>query len=313
MLHFQIILYFRPDFQKPEKEMIKKTFLNALAVAMMTAGISSCGSGDDSNNNNNGNDSLANDTMAENEDEMQDAQDNLLPSPLQIAYIFKKSGLKYVPGTAHDASQAANYSSQYAQSIALGLYSSDLAYCVLNKQSNDARNYMKAVKDLSDKLGMAAVFNSDDLMQRFDANIGNEDSIMFILSELQSKSDDFFSTNERHVTAAQVFSGAWIESMYIASKVSKGKDSKLAEQLADQMSILESLIKELKKHEADDTNITGLLAQLTSVNDIILGIPGVKEMMESETPDQVKITPTEEQLKNLASKLEEIRTSMTKV
>ncbi|MEW6469913.1 MAG: hypothetical protein AB1458_13375 [Bacteroidota bacterium] len=274
--------------------------------------MSSC-SGGDTDGTTTGNDSLAGDSMAEdNSDEMQDEQNYLLPSPLQIAYIFKKSGMKYVPGTAHDPNLAANYSSQFTQSIALGLYSSDLAYCVLNKQSNDARNYMKAVKDLSDKLGMAAVFNSDDLMKRFDANIGNEDSIMFILSELQSKSDEFFSSNDRQVTAAEVFSGAWVESMYIASKVSKGKDSKLAEQLADQMAILDNLIKELKKHEASDSNIGGLLAQLQGIHDIIMEIPGVKEMMESDKPEEVKINASDDQLKKLAAKLEEVRTAMTK-
>ena len=290
--------------------MIKKNFASALALAVVMTGMTSCGGGTTPDNDINGNDSLNSDTIVEGEG---GDEDNVnLPSPLQIAYIFKKSGLKYVPGTAHDPGKSGNYSSQYSQSIALGLYSSDLAYCVLNKQSNDARNYMKAVKDLSDKLGMGTVFNSDDLMKRFDANIGNEDSIMFILSELQSKSDDFFGENERHVTAAEVFSGAWVESMYIASKVSKGKDSKLAEQLADQMSILESLIKELKKHEGDEANITTLLAQLNGINDIILAIPGVKEMMESDKPEDVKITASEEQLKALATKLEEVRSAMVK-
>src|SRR3990172_7420214 len=130
--------------------MIKKNFASALALAVVMTGITSCGGGTDTNNNNNGNDSLNGDTIVE-DDEMGDEDNVNLPSPLQIAYIFKKSGLKYVPGTAHDAGKSGNYSSQFSQSIALGLYSSDLAYCVLNKQSNDARNYMKAVKDLSDK------------------------------------------------------------------------------------------------------------------------------------------------------------------
>src|SRR5688572_16817503 len=290
--------------------MIKKNLASALALTVLITGMSSCGGGDTPEND--GKDTVNVDTMAEDEQDMEDEQNYLLPSPLQIAYIFKKSGMKYVPGTAHDPNAAANYSSQYTQSIALGLYSSDLAYCVLNKQSNDARNYMKAVKDLPDKLGMAAVFNSDDLMKRFDANIGNEDSIMFILSELQSKSDEFFSSNDRQVTAAEVFSGAWVESMYIASKVSKGKDSKLAEQLADQMSILDNLIKELKKHESGDSNIGGLITQLSGIHSIIMEIPGVKEMMDSDKPGDVKITASEEQLKKLASKLEEVRSAMVK-
>ncbi len=244
---------------------------------------------------------------------MMDEQSYLLPSPLQIAYIFKKSGLKYVSGTTHDPKNETAYSTSFTQSLNLGVYSSDLAYCVLNKQNNEARNYMNSVKSLSDKLGMSTVFDSESLLKRFDANLNNEDSIMFILSELQSKSDEFFADNNRQMTAAIVFSGAWIESMFIASKVSgKGKESKLANQLADQMSILENLMKELKRHEANDSNISGLLTQLTSVHEIISAIPGVKEMMESDTPSEVKIEPSAEQLTSLTSKLDEIRQSVVK-
>jgi chaperonin cofactor prefoldin len=115
------------------------------------------------------------------------------------------------------------------------------------------------------------------------------------------------------MTAAVVFSGAWVESMYIASHVlPKTKDSKLAVQLADQMSILESLIKELKLHESKDSNISGLLSNLNSVHDIIASIPGVKEMMDSDKPSEVKIEASEQQLKDLTKKLEEVRNMIIK-
>lgn len=278
-------------------------------MALLAVTFWSCGGGDDQPVTD-GSDSTNQDSVVEDQG---DQQAYLLPSPLQIAYIFKKSGLKYVSGTTHDPKNEANYSTSYAQSLNLGVYSSDLAYCVLNKQNNEARNYMNAVKSLSDKLGMSTVFDSESLMKRFDANLSNEDSIMFILSELQSKSDEFFADNDRQMTAAVVFSGAWIESMYIASKVSgKGKDSKLASQLADQMGILENLIKELQNHQTKDSNIPGLLVELNAVHDIIAAIPGVKEMMESDTPSEVKIEPSAEQLTSLSAKLESMRGAVVK-
>ena len=288
---------------------MKRTGIFALAI--LAIALWSCGGGDDQPITD-GTDTT--DTQEVDSSEMMgDQQSYLLPSPLQIAYIFKKSGLKYVDGTTHDPKSEPTYSTSFSQSLNLGVYSSDLAYCVLNKQNTGARQYMDAVKSLSDRLGMSTVFDSESLLKRFDANLNNEDSIMFILSELQSKSDEFFADNNRQMTAAIVFSGAWIESMYIAAKVTgKAKGSKLADQLAEQMGILENLIKELGNHKAKDTNIDGLLVQLNAVHEIIAAIPGVKEMMESDTPSEVKIEPTAEQLSTLTAKLDEMRGSVIK-
>jgi chaperonin cofactor prefoldin len=294
--------------------MIKKIGSIFTATVLLTAMWSCGGDKTTDNNTETKTDTLAKDSTG-GEEEMQEGDQTsyLLPSPLQIAYIFKKSGLKYVAGTTHDVKKQADYSTSYSQSLALGVYSSDLAYCVLNKEKQEAINYMNAVKALSDKLGMSTVFDSETLLKRFEANIGNEDSIMFILSEIQSKSDEFFSSNDRQMSAAIVFSGAWVESMYIASHVlPKTKDSKLASQLADQMGILENLIKELKRHESKDTNIGGLLTNLNAIHDIIAGIPGVKEMMDSDKPSEVKIDASEQQLKDLAKKLEEVRMMIIK-
>jgi hypothetical protein len=283
-----------------------------LAAAVLSTGLWSCGG--DENHDHDGKDTTAttNDTMSV-EDETGPTDSYLLPSPLQIAYIFKKSGLKYQAGIANDVKKEASYSGSYEQSLGLGIYSSDLAYCVLNKQKQEAISYMNAVKALSDKLGMSTVFDSESLLKRFEANVVNEDSVMFILSDIQSRSDEFFSSNDRQMSAAVVFSGAWVESMYIASKIlPKTKDSKMADQLADQLGILENLLKELANHKDKEPAIANLITQLETVQGIITSIPGVKEMMESEKPQDVKISASEEQLKTLAAKLEEIRTAMVK-
>ena len=292
--------------------MILKKTGSIISAAVLLTMLWSCGSDKTTENGENKNDTLKEDSTSD-EMEQGDGKVHLLPSPLQIAYIFKKSGLKYVAGTTHDVKKQNDYTTSYAQSLGLGVYSSDLAYCVLNKEKQEAINYMNAVKALSDKLGMSTVFDSETLLKRFEVNIGNEDSIMFILSEIQSKSDEFFSSNDREMSAAIVFSGAWVESMYIASHVlPKTKDSKLAIQLADQMGILENLIEELKRHETKEAKINGLLTDLTAISGIITGIPGVKEMMDSDKPSEVKIEATEQQLKDLAKKLEEVRAVIIK-
>src|ERR1051326_1883416 len=99
-----------------------------------------------------------------------------LPSPLVMAKVFKKTGLKYVEGVANSPDNVSKYSSTQSKTLNLGVYSADLAYCVLNKQSQQASKYMESVKKLSDDLGMSTLFNSDDYLKRFKNNLNNEDS-----------------------------------------------------------------------------------------------------------------------------------------
>lgn len=288
---------------------IKKAFFPICAFAIAgSVMFTSCGSNSDQQNVTDADTTAVDSTEVE---PMEDSISYTLPSPLQIALIFKRSGLKYKAGITHDAKKQNDYATSYKQSIALGVYSSDLAYCVLNKEKQEAINYMNAVKAMSDKLGMSSVFDSESLLKRFETNITVEDSVMDILSDIQSKSDDFFSSNDRQMNAAIVFSGAWTESMYIASKVGDAdKKKNLPVQLADQLGILQNLVKELKKHEAKDENIAKLVTELSAIETLILAIPGVTEMMASETPSEVKINATDAQLKELSAKLDALRATM---
>src|ERR1035437_8275242 len=94
-----------------------------------------------------------------------------LPSPLQIASLFKKSGLKFIEGITNAQNDPAKYTSNFSKSLNLGIYGADLAYCVLNKQNQEAMNYMKASTQLSGSLGMGSIMESGAFGKRFEANI----------------------------------------------------------------------------------------------------------------------------------------------
>lgn len=282
--------------------------LKLVTIALLSSALIAC---NDSKSDEHTGDSDT-DTLATATDSSASQQSNfLLPSPLQIAYIFKKSGLNYVAGTTHDIAKEASYTSSYSQSVNLGVYSADLAYCSLNKQQQEAINYMKVVKSLSNKLGMSSVFNTENLAKRFESNISKEDSVMLILSELQNRSETFFHDNDRRITAAYVFSGAWIEGIYIATRViNTDKDNKITRQLADQVSILDNLIKELTKYQAKEENSKQLLAKLGNIRTLILAISGIKEIIESPNPAGIKVAPTEQQLQQLNKEVGSLRNTI---
>jgi len=231
-----------------------------------------------------------------------------LPSPLQIASIFKKSGLKYKAGVTSDLKDPAKYTSNLSKAINLGVYSADLSYAVLNKQNQEAMTYMKLSRQLADNLGMGTVFDQGNLSKRFEKNLSNEDSLAYIIAELQMVTDMYLDENDQQQITSIVFSGAWVESMYIGSKVyEKGKDKSLNNKLAEQMTILGSIINALKAEEKKDPAIGGLIADLVVIKDIYDALPSVKNNPQGEEDTEKELTLTDDEVAQLTTKIEALR------
>ncbi len=233
----------------------------------------------------------------------------LLPSPLQIANIFKKSGLKYKAGITSNAKDPAKYTTNLSKSVNLGVYSADLSYSVLNKQNQEAMNYMKLCRTMADNLGMGSVFEQGNLLKRFEKNLGNEDSLTSIIGELQMVTDEYLDENDqRHITSI-VFAGAWIESMYVGSKsYESAKDKSLNNKLAEQMNILGSIINALKVEEHKDAAITGFIVDLQGIKDIYDHLPSVTNNPTAVEDTEKELSLTDDEVASLTKKIEEVRT-----
>lgn len=233
----------------------------------------------------------------------------LLPSPLQIANIFKKSGLKYKDGVTSNLKDPAKYTTNLSKSINLGVYSADLSYCVLNKQNQEAMNYMKLCHTMADNLGMGSVFEQGNLMKRFEKNLGNEDSLTSIIGELQMVTDEYLDENQQQHITSIVFAGAWIESMYVGSKsYEKGKDKSLNNKLAEQMNILGSIIGALREQEKKDASISGFIADLQGIKDIYDQLPSVTNNPTAVDDIEKELSLTDDEVASLTKKIEEVRT-----
>jgi hypothetical protein len=238
-----------------------------------------------------------------------DQESYSLPSPLQIASIFKKSGLKYKEGITSTQKDPAKYTTNLNQALNLGVYSADLSYTVLNKQNQESMTYMKLSRQLADKLGMSSVFEEGNLAKRFEKNLGNEDSLAYIIAELQMVTDMYLDENNQQQVTSIVFAGAWIESMYIGSKVyEKGKNNGLNNKLAEQLNILGSIVKALKAQEKKDAAISGLVADLQTIKDIYDELPSVKNNPAAADDSEKELSLTDDEVVSLTKKIEEIRT-----
>lgn len=219
-------------------------------------------------NNEATNESINEITAEQSEFEAQDEESlsYMFPSPLQIAEIFKNSGLVFVGNLTNKKENVSKYNTKYAQKLNFGVYSADMSYCVINNQTQSAIDYLSALKILSEKMWMTDVFSSMGLSKRLENNIGNQDSLTMIMADLQIQLDNYLDDNGMGYTGPLIFAGAWIETMYLGAEVNKTNASeKLIYRLSEQSVVLDNLIKALIKAD-EDNDFTKLITDLKEID-----------------------------------------------
>ena len=287
------------------KQMLKGVFLFTLSVSLF-----SCTEGD----------SINDDIQIEDVDTVEIAMeadpfespdlDYHLPSALQVASIFKKSGMKYTAGVTNSVDNVSSYTTDEQSKLNFGVYSADLAYCITNSQANDARKFITAIQTLAEQQGMAAIFQNKDLMERFDKNLEIQDSIEYIIVEIHERSQEYLEDNEMEHVAAVHYGGAWVEGMYLGFTDYKNNSDKVGVgmMLAEQMEILSNIIKGLKDSKNSDLDLAWIVNDLTSVENMFNEFASVKAF--NSNPDSAELTLTPEEIKKLGNKVIEIRTKI---
>jgi hypothetical protein len=235
-----------------------------------------------------------------------DSSDNvILPSPLQIGSIFKNAGLTYVPGLTNSVKDVSQYTSTYSEALNMGIYGADLSYCVLNKQTQDALSYLKTLRTLADKIGFGSIFESNSLAKRFEANLNSEDSLTSIIADLQMEADTYLTTNRQKYVSAITFAGAWIESMYVGSKVyAEKKTDKVSSRISEQMNILHNLIKTMEAYESQDAHIGEMVTSLKAIETSFMSYDEVKKT-KPDSDETAKLTDAH--IAELGKQIQELR------
>lgn len=272
--------------------MIKRKFLVANAFLGLAVAMTSCG-GDNTDNELNNIVTDQDSTSEEDEfaalfEESPDV-DYHLPSPLQVASIFKKSGLDYNSGATSNTDAADKYTDNLKQMLNFGVYSADMAYCVLNDQANEGRKYLTVITDLAEKIGMEAVFENKDLMDRFDANIENKDSIEILMIDIHERTEMYMEENDMQHQSAIHFAGAWTEGMYLGVydfENNPGKEG-VGSQITEQMSILNNIIKGLKDSKNDGTELGWLITDLENIQTTFDNFASVQSFYDDENATEL--------------------------
>lgn len=236
-----------------------------------------------------------------------------LPSALQIAYVSRKSGAKYNASLLNNLENVKNYNtSNYKRAINFGVYSSDLANCLFNKKYQESKQYLKALKEMGSFLGLNQAFESDNLAERFDKNISNEDTLVKIVSSVQLKTDELFEQNkQKHITLI-AFAGAWIESLNIAGEsYLKEKNKKVLASFCEQLLFAPTIIKALEANKSKEAEIAELLSEITSINNAFNSISSIKVASEKdEEMDFATMSFSDTEVKSVTDLVKKLRTKM---
>jgi len=180
------------------------------------------------------------------------------PSPLEVAGFFKNAGLTYDLANLNPASNRANYQTKFKKSVNFGVYSADLATCVLHNKINDAQVYLEAIEELAGDIGMNSIFTGN-LIDKFKRNIHNNDSVQEILREVQYKTLEYIEDNNKDDLESIYFAGAWMEGMYLgALTLSEQDPEKIVQKLSGQISLGNKIARGLEMIEDQDPEIREL-------------------------------------------------------
>jgi len=143
-----------------------------------------------------------------------------IPSPSDLAKELSKEGVQYNKSLLNSADKGSSYSGTYQQAVNMGIYGADMGYAASYNQMQDATQYIIQVAKLASALGITSAYDQK-LMDQFKTATSNKDSISVVIQAAFDRAQKELYSNKRAATSTLIFSGGWIEGLYIATNLVK--------------------------------------------------------------------------------------------
>jgi hypothetical protein len=213
-----------------------------------------------------------------------------VPSPYEISILMKKLKIEYNASLMNPTSNSNNYTDNFKKALNLGVYGADLAYLNMNNQIPEAGKYFATVKITTDELQLSNSFDQNTI-KRIENNMGNEDSLLHILSKAYRNTDKYLKDNNRQDIGVLILTGGWVESLYFLAQVAQETQNKeVIQRLGDQKYPLDNLIKILSPYYNTSNSYGELVDSLIDLAYIYDGIEVEYVYEEPVTDAKNKIT-----------------------
>jgi len=244
----------------------------------------------------------------------------LIPSPKDMFDFTNDNSLPYSAKVLNPIKNVDKYIDTKTQELGFGIYSADLAYTAAFSKTKDAIEYLKVVRDLSDKIGISAVFD-ESLVERFGNVESGKDSLMSVTNDTYYDIVKHLELGERKSSLAMISAGGWLESLYIVINLvgDYKENDKTIQLIADQKNIFENLIKYLEQSQKDE-NIKSIITDFKPIQEIYSNLQEVEIQDNSNQKAKAgqiliggsrKIVITKEQFTNLKQTISNLRNKLT--
>lgn len=131
----------------------------------------------------------------------------------------------------------------------LGIYMSDLNYCIIVKQGDEIKRYFNAVYELSKAIGIDKGV-LEFLMNRYQANMDQHDSVKLVVQHLFEQSTSKLQGTDRERLAGMAMAGYQIENLHLTlSTLQALADAPTEEQIQIQKELLQYVVDQQGKFE----------------------------------------------------------------
>lgn len=243
-----------------------------------------------------------------------------IPSPIQTAFLLKEAGASYSSTILNPTTSVSNYATKNKKALNLGVYGANLGYATIYDQTQDAISYMAVTKRLSSELNISNLFD-EKMIKRFEANLGNQDSLLVLVSDAFKASDKYLKNSKQNDLSVLILAGGWVETLYLATELTGTTDNnKIKNRIGEQKITIKNLINLLLPFQENE-EVVSLINQLNELKDLYKGIEFTYTYNEPEVDVENKtttitsesnVTMNEQQLKDISAKVSDIRTFIIK-
>jgi hypothetical protein len=194
-----------------------------------------------------------------------------MPSPIEMAILVKHAGGEYNPKLLNDVKNLDNYVTNGKKTINMGIYSSDVGYTSLYKQTQETIFYLNNVRILSDDIGLSDAFGQA-MFDRIETNIENRDSLLQLLSSSYDVANQYLKDNDRMYTSVLLIAGGWLESMYLAANLGAdgGRPQDIISlRILEQEAVLLKLVKSMQMID-DDPLVDEFASKLEELSTVLV-------------------------------------------
>ena len=245
-----------------------------LVSAQVTFGLMSCGSSTSDKVNNS--DEFEQAQKESLKQQIVEVADNI-PSPTEIPYLLQATGADFNESLVNSRTKADQYASRHDKAaLNLGVYAADVGYLASYDKTQEAINYLNNCKTLADNLGVIGAFDAD-LLKEFESNIGNKDSLSFLLDRTLKRTGEFLQDDNRNRLAALVLTGSFMEGLYISTGLIKSYPKDL---LADDQRnlVLTPIIQITLQQKKSVSELTKMLSTVEQTGPIETMVADLKRL-----------------------------------